>query len=51
MRLADLTPADAEGLVLKEQIINTAWKITIQSTVAEGASRNIPYRYFTEVWG
>lgn len=39
------------GLVLKEQIINTAWKITIQSTVAEGASRNIPYRYFTEVWG
>ena len=39
------------GLVLKEQIISTAWKITIQSTVAEGASRNIPYRYFTEVWG
>lgn len=39
------------GLVLKEQMINTAWKITIQSTVAEGASRNIPYRYFTEVWG
>jgi hypothetical protein len=39
------------GLVLKEQMISTAWKITIQSTVAEGASRNIPYRYFTEVWG
>jgi hypothetical protein len=39
------------GLVLKEQMISTAWKITIQSTVAEGASRSIPYRYFTEVWG
>jgi len=39
------------GLILKEQMISTAWKITIQSTVAEGASRNIPYRYFTEVWG
>lgn len=51
MRLADLMPADAEGLVLKEQMISTAWKITIQSTVAEGASRNIPYRYFTEIWG
>jgi hypothetical protein len=51
MRLSDLTPADAEGLVLKEQMISTAWKITIQSTVAEGASRSIPYRYFTEIWG
>jgi hypothetical protein len=51
MRLADLPPEYAAGMVLKEQIINTAWKMTIQSSVAEGASRSIPYRYFTEVWG
>jgi hypothetical protein len=51
MRLNNMPPSAAEGLALKQQIINTAWKITIQSTVVEGASRSIPYRYFTEVWG
>jgi len=51
MRLNNMPPSAAEGLALKQQIISTAWKITIQSTVVEGASRSIPYRYFTEVWG
>jgi len=50
MRLADLPAEYAEGLVLKEQMIDTAWKLTIQSSIAEGASRSIPYRYFTEVF-
>ena len=51
MRLNNMPPSAAEGLALKQQIISTAWKITIQSTVVEGASRSIPYRYFTEGWG
>jgi hypothetical protein len=38
------------GIVLKEMMFNTDWKITIQSTVLEGASRSIPYRYFSEGW-
>jgi hypothetical protein len=39
-----------KGLALKDMVINTNWKLTIQSTVAEGASRSIPYEYFVDVY-
>jgi hypothetical protein len=51
MRLENATVADGPAFALKEQMINTAWKITLTSAVVEGASRSVPYRYFTEVWG
>jgi hypothetical protein len=51
MRLENATAADGPAFCLKEQMVNTAWKITLTSLVAEGASRGVPYRYFTEVWG
>jgi len=42
--------AGTKGLALKDMVINTNWKLTIQSTVAEGSSRNIPYEYFVNVY-
>lgn len=39
-----------KGLALKDMVINTNWKLTIQSTVAEGSSRSIPYEYFVDVY-
>jgi len=39
-----------KGLALKDMVINTNWKLTIQSTVAEGSSRAIPYEYFVDVY-
>jgi len=39
-----------KGLALKDMVINTNWKLTIQSTVAEGSSRLIPYEYFVNVY-
>jgi hypothetical protein len=37
-------------LTLKDHVIDQPWKLTIQSTVAEGASRDIPYEYFVDVY-
>jgi uncharacterized membrane protein len=51
MRLENATVADGPGFPLKEQMIDTAWKITLTSVVAEGVSRSVYYRYFTETWG
>jgi hypothetical protein len=42
--------AGTKGLALKDHVIDTAWKLTIQSVVAEGASRAIDYRYFVNVY-
>jgi hypothetical protein len=42
--------AGTKGMPLKDHVIDTAWKLTIQSTVAEGASRDIDYRYFVNVY-
>jgi hypothetical protein len=42
--------AGSHGQILKPFIVDTAWKITIQSGVAEGASRSIPYEYFVNVY-
>jgi len=42
--------AGTKGLALKDMIIDTPWKLTIQSEVVEGASRNIPYEYFVNVY-
>ena len=39
-----------KGLALKDMVIDTPWKLTIQSDFAEGASRNIPYEYFVNVY-
>ncbi len=36
------------GLVMKELMFDTDFKITITSTIAEGATRNIYYRIFSE---
>lgn len=47
--LSNMAP-DGGGIVLKEIMVDTAFKITITSTVAEGATRNIVYRYFTEAY-
>jgi len=42
--------AGTKGLALKDHVIDTDWKLTIQSVVAEGASRSIDYRYFVNVY-
>jgi len=42
--------AGTKGLALKDMVIDTPWKLTIQSVVVEGASRNIPYEYFVNVY-
>jgi hypothetical protein len=42
--------AGTKGMPLKDHVIDTAWKLTIQSAVAEGASRSIDYRYFVNVY-
>ena len=42
--------AGTKGMPLKDHVIDTDWKLTIQSTVAEGASRAIDYRYFVDVY-
>jgi hypothetical protein len=38
------TTADRDGVIISEFVSDVAAKVTIQSAVAEGASRNIPYR-------
>ena len=42
--------AGSHGMPLKDHVIDTDWKLTIQSTIAEGASRSIDYRYFVDVY-
>ncbi len=42
--------AGSSVLVLADHVIDQPWKLTIQSTVAEGASRSIPYEYFVNVY-
>jgi len=48
MTLSGIPASQRKGLLLKDLWINTDFKITIQSAIAEGATRNIPYRYFKE---
>lgn len=38
-------PTGAKGVPIQLYPMSVDWKITLQSGVAEGASRNIPYRY------
>lgn len=38
-------PTDAKGVPIELYSTSVALKITLQSSVTEGASRNIPYRY------
>lgn len=40
----DWTTADRDGVIISELVSDVDVKITLQSAVAEGASRNIPYR-------
>lgn len=47
MRLASV-PASIPMLFLKEFASDVGWKITIQMSVVEGASRSIPYRILKE---
>jgi hypothetical protein len=52
----EMTPMDVacaagtHGMPLKPFTIDTPCKITIQSVVVEGASRDIPYEYFVNVY-
>jgi len=38
-------PINAKGVPIELYPMSVPWKITLQSTVTEGVSRNIPYRY------
>lgn len=42
--------AGSYGLALKDMMINSAWKLTITSAVAEGATRYLFYQYFAETY-
>jgi len=48
MKLVLSATGDTKGLAMRERWVDTAFKITIQSLVAEGVTRSIPYRYFKE---
>jgi hypothetical protein len=50
MQLSNVDAASRKGMLLKEMTIDTDWKITLTSGTAEGASRNIPYRYYMEIY-
>lgn len=38
-------PTNAKGVPIELWQLSVMWKITLQSAVTEGVSRNIPYRY------
>jgi len=40
----DWTTADRDGVIISEFVSDVDVKISIQSAISEGASRNIPYR-------
>jgi hypothetical protein len=46
MTITNISPPQSKGIALKEIVFDKDLKITIKSATAEGATRDIPYRYF-----